>query len=124
MNDARNQNPTSHSFSQSRISTSTASQDSPNQYRQSAMFFFTRSKQKRHDSSVDGCDNAATKDKHKIDPEDGKTKACNRTKTFDTFINKEQMAEAGSSENVGHTPEVSRGLKKLWKRVFDKKDTK
>lgn len=62
------------------------------------------------------------KDKHGVDPADGKTRACDRTRTFDTFVDGEQFGVARATERVGHTAELLRGLKGLWKKVFGKKE--
>lgn len=53
-----------------------------------------------------------------IDPADGKTKGCDRAKTFETFIDKRKMgADHGKTEAIGATYDVKKGLGKL-KRLF------
>jgi hypothetical protein len=64
-------------------------------------------------AAIDSGIPAATKDKHIVDPLDGKTKACNRTKTFDTFVDGQQLGVAGEQKKTGHTWDLVRGLGKL-----------
>jgi hypothetical protein len=45
---------------------------------------------------------------------DGKTLDCNRTKTFDSFVNRDQLAVAGEQQKVGHTAQLKRGLGKVF----------
>ena len=58
--------------------------------------------------------------KDEIDPVDGKTKTCNRTKTFETFVDGGQMsADPGQAEKIGPGHDVRKGLGKI-KGMFGK----
>ncbi|KAF9737822.1 hypothetical protein PMIN06_008401 [Paraphaeosphaeria minitans] len=49
-----------------------------------------------------------------IDPVDGKTKMCDRAKTFETFVDGGRLtADLGVTEAVGSSSDVRRGLGKL-----------
>ncbi|KAJ4355917.1 uncharacterized protein N0V89_003942 [Didymosphaeria variabile] len=80
--------------------------------RPSSMFSILRNKSKPNSTLT----TAATPKKGKdvIDPMDGKTKACDRAKTFETFVDGEQLrADPGVAEQVGTTSDVKRGLRKV-----------
>lgn len=56
-------------------------------------------------------------DKHKrytLSPIDGKTEGCNRTHTFDTFVDARKVSgDAGQTQKVGHSWRVGRALKRV-----------
>lgn len=103
-------------------SASSTSLDSETQRRLSPMLDFLRKKRNARNSG-DNDVRTALKDKHKIDPTDGKTRACDRTRTFDTFVDGEQLGEATQEKRAGHSWELFRALAKL-KKVFRKGDAK
>ncbi|KAF2639410.1 hypothetical protein P280DRAFT_470784 [Massarina eburnea CBS 473.64] len=48
---------------------------------------------------------------------DGLTVACNRSKTFDTFVAGEKLADAPAEQKkMGHTSQLKRGLAKLFRK--------
>jgi len=89
------------------------------------MFRFRR-KRKNDGAAFDTGIPSATKDKHNIDPTDGKTMACNRAKTFDTFLDGERLGVDTEQKKTGHTWELARGLGRLMGRLREsvRKDTK
>jgi hypothetical protein len=48
-----------------------------------------------------------------IDPIDGKTKTCNRTKTFDAFLHEQHLGEDQPRKRTGYISEVARAVAKL-----------
>lgn len=57
--------------------------------------------------------------RYTLSPVDGKTEGCDRTHTFDTFLdNRRVSGDAGREKKVGHGWQVARGLK----RVFSSKE--
>jgi hypothetical protein len=48
-----------------------------------------------------------------IDPIDGKTKTCNRTKTFDAFLHEQHLGEDQPQKRTGYISEVARVVAKL-----------
>lgn len=61
--------------------------------------------------------------RHTIDPTDGKTMACNRGRTFDSFVDEQKLGEAEQQKKTGHGWEVLRALSKL-KALFKKSPSK
>jgi hypothetical protein len=51
---------------------------------------------------------------HKISPVDGKTLGCDRSHTFDTFVDQRRISgDAGQQKRVGHGWQVARTLKRV-----------
>jgi hypothetical protein len=80
------------------------------------MFYFGRRKKTDGAGSDTGI-KPAMKDKHHVDFRDGKTKACNRTKTFETFVDGARLGVATEQKKTGHTWELARGLRRLIGRL-------
>jgi len=76
-----------------------------------------RNKQKRYVSG-DHTAGTALKDKYKIDPVDGKTKACDRAHTFDSFVGGNQHG-AGAAGEAEQDKDKKKGFGK-WKGLFGK----
>lgn len=55
-----------------------------------------------------------------IDPQDGKTRTCDRDHTFDMFLPQEKMPEEDKAKRMGHTWEVVRAIKRLRKLKLKK----
>lgn len=65
---------------------------------------------------------ADSQDKHQIDPEDGKTRACDRARTFDTFVDGKKLTDgAGDTPPVGHSASLKRGFGKLKRLLLKSK---
>ncbi|CAI6265275.1 unnamed protein product [Periconia digitata] len=50
-----------------------------------------------------------------IDSMDGKTKACDRNTTFDSFIANEKLATAKKDKSLSHNSQMLRGLRKIFR---------
>ena len=50
-----------------------------------------------------------------ISPIDGKTKSCDRSHTFDTFVPQQHLGEDTNEKRMGHTWDVIRAAAKLKK---------
>lgn len=50
-----------------------------------------------------------------IDLTDGKTKACDRNATFDSFVAHEKLATAGKEKSLSHNSQMIRGLRKIFR---------
>lgn len=61
----------------------------------------------------------ASADKN-IDPQDGKTRTCDRDHTFDMFLPQDKMPEEDKAKRMGHTWEVVRAIKRLRKLKLKK----
>jgi hypothetical protein len=46
-------------------------------------------------------------------PRDGKTRSCNRTKTFETFVDGERLGVATEQKKMGHTWELARVVRRV-----------
>lgn len=60
-----------------------------------------------------------------IDPTDGKTKTCNRTKTFDAFIHEQSIGVDQSQKPSSHSWKVTRAMAMLrspFRKTSDKAD--
>ncbi|KAF1924726.1 uncharacterized protein M421DRAFT_424612 [Didymella exigua CBS 183.55] len=61
--------------------------------------------------------NTKVNDKYKrytLSPIDGKTERCDRTHTFDTFVDARKVSgDAGQTKKVGHSWQVARALKRV-----------
>ncbi|KAL1605308.1 hypothetical protein SLS60_004856 [Paraconiothyrium brasiliense] len=88
--------------------------------RPSSMFSILRNKSKP-DSIPTIATTSPKREKDAIDSIDGKTKACDRAKTFETFVDGEQLkTDSKATEQLGATRDVKNGLRKV-KRWFGKK---
>ncbi|KAF2273315.1 uncharacterized protein EI97DRAFT_461197 [Westerdykella ornata] len=56
-------------------------------------------------------------DPDSIDPVDGKTKQCNRSLTFDSFLDERHLGEDKAEKRIGHTWELWRGVSKALKKA-------
>ncbi|KAJ4297946.1 hypothetical protein N0V90_005845 [Kalmusia sp. IMI 367209] len=96
-----------------RISISTTV-DSPRESPRKAMVRFLLNKHKKSSVPTSSGKTTPEKDKHKIDPTDGKTKGCDRTRTFESFIDSGKLGEAGETEAISHMVDVMKRLKKIF----------
>lgn len=105
-----------------RISTSTTpSLHLETRHPHSHMLEFLRKRRRTPRASVDTDTQNALKDKHRIDPRDGKTKACDRARTFDSFVEGDQLGTAKQQKKMGHSWDVVRALQKV-KAAFGKQN--